>query len=136
MANVNALIAARVAKAGFDVRAEGALGGPPLTVYGSTETHSWIIKACELMGLGRDAFRSIPVDRDYRIDVAACRARIASDLEAGRRPFAIVGNAGTVNTGAVDDLGALRDLARRARALVPRRRGVRGARRAGPPAGT
>ena len=110
-ANVNALIAARVAKAGFDVRAEGALGGPPLTVYGSTETHSWITKACELMGLGRDAFRSIPVDRDYRIDVAACRARIASDLESGRRPFAIVGNAGTVNTGAVDDLGALRDLA-------------------------
>jgi aromatic-L-amino-acid decarboxylase len=110
-ANLNGLIAARVAKAGFDVRGEGVQGGPPLTVYGSTETHSWILKACETMGMGRRAFRATPVDADYRIDIVACRAMIEADLAEGLRPFAIVGNAGTVSTGAVDDLKALRVLA-------------------------
>ena len=110
-ANINGLMAARVAKAGWDVRAEGLRAGPPLTVYGSVETHSWILTACETMGMGRDAFRAIPTGPDYRIDVAACRARIVADLAAGMRPFAIVGNAGTVSTGATDDLDALRDLA-------------------------
>ncbi len=110
-ANLNGLMAARVAKAGYDVRELGAQGGPPLTVYGSTETHSWIYKACETMGMGRRAFRAIPVDADYRIDVSACRAAIEADKAAGLRPFAIVGNCGTVGTGAIDDLAALRDLA-------------------------
>jgi len=110
-ANLNGLISARVAKAGFDIREEGLRAGPPLTVYGSSETHSWINTACEIMGLGRKAFRKIAVDCDYRIDLAACRARIAADIAAGDRPFAIVGNAGTVSTGATDDLAALRVLA-------------------------
>ncbi|HEX7759881.1 MAG TPA: pyridoxal-dependent decarboxylase [Caulobacteraceae bacterium] len=110
-ANLNALVAARVAKAGFDVRAEGLLAGPPLTVYASTETHSWIVKACEAMGLGRRAFRAIAVDDQYRLDLAACRARIQADIAAGMRPFAIVGNSGTVSTGAVDDLIGCRALA-------------------------
>ena len=110
-ANVEGLTAARVAKCGFDIREEGLRAGPPLTLYASTETHGWITQACETMGMGRQALRSIAVDDDYRIDVAACRARIAADIAAGCRPFAIVGNAGTVNTGAVDDLVALRALA-------------------------
>ena len=110
-ANLNGLMAARVARAGFDILEEGLLAGPPLTVYGSTETHSWILKACASMGLGRRAFRSVRVDAAYRVDVDACRDRIRADMGAGMRPFAIVGNAGTVNTGAVDDLVALRDLA-------------------------
>lgn len=110
-ANLNALIAARVARCGFDVRQDGLAAGPPLTVYGSAETHSWILKACETMGLGRQAFRAIPVDDQYRLDLAACRARIEADIAAGCRPFAIVGNAGTVNTAAVDDLVGCRALA-------------------------
>ncbi len=110
-ANLDGLIAARVAKAGFDIRQEGAHGGPPLTVYASVETHNWIRRACEVMGLGRSAFREVAVDQNYRIDIDACRARIKADIAAGLRPFAIVGNAGTVNTGAVDDLLALRSLA-------------------------
>ncbi len=110
-ANIEGLMAARVAKAGFDVRETGVHGGPPLTVYGSVETHSWINTACESMGMGRRAFRAIAVDAAYRIDVNACRARIAADIAAGERPFAVVGNAGTVGTGAVDDLIALRALA-------------------------
>eukprot|EP01037_Dinobryon_pediforme_P003627 gene3627-3674_t len=110
-ANLNGILAARVAKAGWDIRAEGLHAGPPLVIYGSAETHSWITKACETMGMGRNAFRKIAVDADYRLDMAACRAAILADLGAGRRPIAIIGNAGTVNTGAVDDLHAIRALA-------------------------
>ena len=110
-ANLDGLMAARVARAGFDLRAKGCRAGPQLTVYGSSETHSWIIKACEVMGLGREAFRAIPVDAQYRIDLPACRARIAADRGAGMHPFAIIGNSGTVNTGAIDDLPGLRRLA-------------------------
>jgi glutamate/tyrosine decarboxylase-like PLP-dependent enzyme len=110
-ANLNGLMAARVARAGFDVRSDGLLAGPALAVYGSSETHSWIIKACESMGMGHRAFRSIPVDAAYRIDLVALRRTIEADLASGLRPFAIIGNAGTVNTGAVDDLARLRSVA-------------------------
>ncbi len=110
-ANLNGLLAARVAKAGWDIREHGLQGGPPLVVYGSTETHSWVKKACDIMGHGRQGFRAIAVDRDFRIDLAACRKAIESDLEVGNRPIAIVGNAGTVGTAAVDDLAGLRALA-------------------------
>ena len=110
-ANLNGLLAARAAKAGWDVRQDGLLAGPPLTVYGSVETHNSAVKACDMMGLGRQAFRKVAVGSDYRMDLAACRAAIIDDLEAGNRPIAIVGNAGTVNTAAIDDLQAIRTLA-------------------------
>jgi glutamate/tyrosine decarboxylase-like PLP-dependent enzyme len=110
-ANLNGLLAARAAKAGWDVRQEGLLVGPPLTVYGSVETHNSAVKACDMMGIGRQAFRKISVGGDYRLDLAVCRQAIIDDREAGRRPIAIVGNAGTVNTGAVDDLRGIRALA-------------------------
>lgn len=113
MANVNGLAVARNEKAGFDIRERGLHhdGAPRLRLYGSAETHNWILKACELMGLGRDAFRAVPVDDAYQIDTAACRAMIEKDIENGDRPFCILGTAGTVNTGAIDDLAALRALA-------------------------
>ena len=66
----------------------------------------------DLAGFGSDALRSIEVDRLHRIDVAALRARIASDRRAGRRPFLVVGSAGTVDIGAIDDLEALSALCR------------------------
>ena len=111
VANLNGLLAARAAKAGWDVREDGLHGGPPLVVYGSTETHSCVKKACETMGLGRQGFRAIAVDEAYRMDVAACRAAIDADTAAGKRPIAIVANVGTVSTAAVDDLKGLRALA-------------------------
>lgn len=115
MANVIALTAARNAKAPFDVRRDGlqSRGGaarPELVFYGSTETHSWAIKAADLLGLGDASFRRIAVNAAYEIDVAALRAAIAADRAAGRRPFCAIGTAGTVNTGATDDLLALADL--------------------------
>ena len=110
-ANFNGLLAARAAKAGWDVRQDGLLAGPPLTIYGSVETHNSAVKACDMMGIGRGAFRKIAAGPDYRLDLTACRDAILADLEAGKRPIAIVGNAGTVNTGAIDDLRGIRELA-------------------------
>jgi len=113
MANINGLAVARNEKAGFDVRTKGVAGPgiPKLRVYGSKETHSWIYKACELMGMGRDAFRPIAVNSDYQIDIKECRAQIEHDIANGDKPFCILGTAGTVNTAAVDDFYALRSLA-------------------------
>ena len=114
VANLLGLAVARNARAGFDLRAEGLQrpNTPRLLVYGSSETHSWSKKACELLGLGDSALRRIPVDDEYRVDVAALRAAIAKDRAAGHRPICAIGNAGTVNTGATDDLQALGSICR------------------------
>jgi len=114
MANILGLAVARHAKAGFDVRREGLQGDghPKLVFYGSTECHSWARKGAELLGLGSEALRSIPVDDGYRIDPSSLAQAITADRRAGHRPFCVIGTAGTVNTGAMDDLNALADLCR------------------------
>jgi glutamate/tyrosine decarboxylase-like PLP-dependent enzyme len=66
----------------------------------------------EIAGLGTDALRSIGVDEGHRIDIAALRAQIARDRAAGAKPFLVVASAGTVDIGAIDDLGAIADLCR------------------------
>ena len=117
VANLVGLAVARNDRAGFDVRAEGLQrpGAPRLLVYGSRETHSWARKACELLGLGDGAFRRAPVDAGYRVEVGALRELIAADRAAGHRPICVIGNAGTVNTGATDDLRGLAALCREER---------------------
>jgi aromatic-L-amino-acid/L-tryptophan decarboxylase len=109
VANLVGLAVARNDRAGFDVRAEGLQGPdtPRLLFYGSSETHSWAKKSSELLGMGDSGFRRIPVNDAYEVDVAVLRSAIATDRAAGHRPFCVVGNAGTVNTGATDDLLAL-----------------------------
>lgn len=111
-ANLVGLTVARNAKAGIDLREEGVAALPrPLRYYGSDQVHSCHRKAVEALGLGNRALRRIPSDAAYRIDIAALRAAIAEDRARGALPACIIANAGTVNTGAIDDLEALADLA-------------------------
>lgn len=81
-----------------------------LVGYSSTEAHGSVTKAFELLGLGGDALRAVPVDAAYRMDVAALGRQLAADRRDGRQPFCVIASAGTVNTGAIDDLVALADL--------------------------
>jgi glutamate/tyrosine decarboxylase-like PLP-dependent enzyme len=115
MANLIGLAVGRHAKAGYDIRKQGLQGcvHPQLLVYGSTETHSWALKAIELMGLGRDAYRRIPVTDAHRIDLVQFELQIQRDRDAGHRPAVVIANCGTVNTGAIDDLPAIAALCRK-----------------------
>jgi glutamate/tyrosine decarboxylase-like PLP-dependent enzyme len=110
MANFTALAVARNANAGYDVRREGVrAAGGPLIAYASTEIHSCNQKAVETLGLGSDGLRLIPVRDDFTLDLAALRRRIAADREAGCIPFCVIATAGTINTGAIDDMNAIAD---------------------------
>ncbi len=113
MANLIGLAVARHVKAGIDVREMGVAAiEKPLRYYGSDQIHSCHRKAVESLGLGNRALRRIATDSDLRIDVDALRQAIAEDRAAGWRPACIIGTAGTVNTGAIDNLHAMADVAR------------------------
>ena len=111
MANFVCVLAARAAKAGWDVRRTGLRGSaadhlecPPLIIFASAETHTWIQKAADLFGFGTDAIRWIPVDAHQRMNTTELQRQIQMTHVAGARPFLVVGTAGSVSTGAVDPL--------------------------------
>ena len=110
MANLIAVLVARRGALGEGVRANG-IAGAQLTAYTSTEAHGSVARAFDVAGIGSGALRAIRVDDALRIDVDALRGAIAGDRASGRQPFMIVATAGSASTGAVDDLGALADLA-------------------------
>ena len=114
MANFVGVVAARRAKAGPAVRETGMAteSARRLRLYASTETHTWLEKAADLFGFGTDAVRRLPTDAAQRLETAALRSAIAADIAAGDRPFFVVGNAGTVATGAVDPLPEIADICR------------------------
>ena len=84
------------------MREEGLSGRARLLVYASSETRGWAAKAAEVMGLGRRSLRLIAADAAGRMRVGALRGALAQDHAAGSVPFAVIANAGTVNTGAID----------------------------------
>jgi len=105
MANFVCFLAARAARAGWDVRRDGLQASPRrLVAYASAETHTWIQKATDLAGLGTSSIRWIPTDGDLRMDVTHLVRQIEADVAEGHTPFIVVGTAGSVSTGAVDPL--------------------------------
>jgi len=114
MANLVGLTVARNTKADFDLRQQGIAASPrKMTLYGSRETHSSVQKAVELLGLGSEAFRQIRVNKEFQIDLSELEKAIAQDREAGYQPFCVIANAGTVNTGAIDNLDILASICER-----------------------
>ena len=116
-ANFVGFLAARRAMAPWPLRSAGmaAAGAPPLTLYTSGETHTWVQKAADLFGLGTDAIRWVAADAGQRMDTADLERQIGEDRAAGRHPFLVVGSAGTVSTGAVDPLPRIAEICRRER---------------------
>jgi glutamate/tyrosine decarboxylase-like PLP-dependent enzyme len=111
MANFSALAAARTSVAS-DLARVGRYE-KPLRIYVSSEGHFSISKAARLLGIGSENVQHIPTDECFRIDVDKLEKRIQADSGAGLKPMCIVGTAGTVNTGAVDPIESLVDLATR-----------------------
>ncbi len=113
MANLIALWVARSKALGPEARRQGvAVNGRDLRAYTSAAAHCCIAQAMDLAGLGGDALRLIPIDRFQRMDVDALRRAIDDDRAKGLTPFLVVGTAGTVDVGAIDDLAAIADLCR------------------------
>ena len=109
-ANLMALAMAREAKAPAN-----ASGARPGAVYCSTEAHMSIGKSVGLLGIGRNHLRQIPVDGEFRMKLDELVRAVEADERKGIPPIAIVGTAGTVNTGAIDDLAGIADIAKRHR---------------------
>ncbi|HEY3371242.1 MAG TPA: aminotransferase class V-fold PLP-dependent enzyme [Prolixibacteraceae bacterium] len=108
MANFTAFLAARTAKAPKNLKEDGLSKiAPEMLLYASKATHTWIEKAAVLFGHGLKAIRWIPTHGDNKINTQLLTAAIEEDLKRGKKPFMVVGTAGDVSTGAVDDLTAL-----------------------------
>ncbi|HEY1412950.1 MAG TPA: pyridoxal-dependent decarboxylase, partial [Rhodopila sp.] len=110
IANLIGVLVARSAKLGPAVRSEG-VDGERLVAYTSAAAHGCLPRAMEMAGLGRDSLRMIPQDEHGRLRLDALAQRVAQDRADGAHPFLVVGTAGTVDIGAVDDLNAIADFA-------------------------
>jgi aromatic-L-amino-acid decarboxylase len=114
MANLLGVLVARTGALGVAVRQAGvAAADRRLTAYVSSAAHGCIAQAMDLSGLGVEALRIIPKDDCHRIDLEALELAIAADRIAGFAPFLVVGTAGTVDIGAIDDLAGIADIAQR-----------------------
>jgi aromatic-L-amino-acid decarboxylase len=112
MANLIAMLIAHRAKAKGDIARKGLWSGsPPMTIYASDQVHMSLQKAADILGLGRDQVRTIESDNSFRLNIRALREQVQEDLRKGLKPFCVVASAGTVNTGAVDPLNEISDLA-------------------------
>jgi aromatic-L-amino-acid decarboxylase len=108
MANFVAVMIARAAALGEGVRRVG-VAQAGLVGYASAGAHMCVARAFDMAGLGSEALRLIPCDETNAMSLAHLRDRVAADRAAGLRPFLVVGTAGSVDTGAIDDLTAIAD---------------------------
>jgi glutamate/tyrosine decarboxylase-like PLP-dependent enzyme len=106
MANFTAFLAARTAKAPKSIKEEGILANN-MTVYCSKSTHTWVEKAVILFGLGTNAIRWIETNDANQMDLQLLEESITKDLGKGFKPIMVIGTAGDVSTGVVDDLMAI-----------------------------
>ncbi len=114
IANIIGLGAARqsaIERRGVDPSRDGVPTGQNWRIYASSQVHHVHARAAAILGLGRRSVANIEVDQDYRIDLKALEAALKTDKENGIFPMAIVATAGTTNTGAIDPLMQLADLA-------------------------
>jgi aromatic-L-amino-acid decarboxylase len=107
MANFTAFLAARTSKAPKTLKEDGLAKAGEMVLYCSKTTHTWIEKAAVLFGHGSKAIRWIPADENNRMDNSILEQTIREDVKSGKKPFRVVGTAGDVSTGAVDDLSAI-----------------------------
>jgi glutamate/tyrosine decarboxylase-like PLP-dependent enzyme len=113
-ANFTGLAVARNAKAEVDMKGKGMQGVDRyMTLYCSDQTHDCLDRSIELLGLGNEALRWIPTDENYQINIEKLEKAIKDDRSKGYNPFCIIGNAGTVHTGAFDDFNKLANLAKK-----------------------
>ncbi len=112
IANITSLIVARNTIIVNSLNAAVYSAPGKLTDYFCAETHNCIGKAAEVIGIGNEQLRKIPVNGQFEIDIEALKNKIKEDKANGFIPFCIVGNAGTVNTGAIDPLDELLQIAR------------------------
>ncbi|MBN9559606.1 MAG: aspartate aminotransferase family protein [Alphaproteobacteria bacterium] len=106
IANLIAVLVARTAALGADVRRDG-LGGSRLVAYASVAAHGCVSRAMDMAGLGTNALRLIACDGEGRMVPSALAEAVARDRDAGAMPFMVVGTAGSVDIGAIDDLAGL-----------------------------
>ena len=111
MANFTCLKVARDRKAGWDVRTHGLAGAQRLVIYASSEVHAVVWRAVDMLGLGTEAVRPVPVDERFRMRPEALRAVLEADRLSGLRGIAVVATAGTTSTGAIDPLSQIADIA-------------------------
>jgi aromatic-L-amino-acid/L-tryptophan decarboxylase len=112
MANMIALLIAARRTLGPEVGNKGLWQGSPLSIYASSEVHMSIAKAADILGFGRDSIRIVDCDERHRIIPTRLRLLIQEDIENGFKPSCVVASAGTVNTGVVDPLDGVANVAR------------------------
>ena len=114
MANLIGLLIARTAKVGKEVRQQGLQQiSPRLVAYTSTDAHGCIDRAMEIGGMGAKQLRKVAVNDRFEMDLSALESAIAADRKAGFTPFCVIGTAGSVNVGAVDDLNGIANVTQR-----------------------
>jgi aromatic-L-amino-acid/L-tryptophan decarboxylase len=112
MANLTALMIAHRAKSDTDVATTGLWNSrAPMTIYASDQIHMSIPKAADILGLGRAQVRLVDSDDGFRLNVTSLRQHLKNDLASGMKPFCVVASGGTVNTGAVDPLDDIAEVA-------------------------